>query len=295
MNRIIHIFRKPLKKLYYKLVEYRKYAAKYYVEGKVQNKKKMLYVLAGYKPYLWDDVFSRIKKYQPNDMEVCIGSSGKYCEELSGICKANGWVYVSTKPNNVCVISNLILRLFMMYAYIRINKEFQGSLGYICPTLPLGFYGMHDFLTENNCLKEYEKMFGAHKIGGYELNPSFRLHNGVDEFIWKQIGIFDKKAVEYQCKDFQYEVCGTRTGIAAILFERKFWDEMGGLKRPFMGIGVGDEGDEGQITSFCSLHFKMMVCVKNILVGHFSFGGAEQNMLKFKEQHPEIFELHEDI
>ena len=59
------------------------------------------------------------------------------------------------------------------------------------------------------------------------------------------------------------------------------------------GVGVGDSGDEGQITSFCALNFRACFCVNNILVGHFSFGGAEKNVLRFKNEHPEIFKMKE--
>ena len=290
--------------------EKNKYKTKYKVEGNIKGKKQMLYILSGYKPYLWDDVFGRIKEFQTDEMEVCIGSSGKYCEELSQICKKNDWVYVSTSLNNVCVITNVIMRLFnqaeyifkldediylpegyftdMIAAYDRIEKESPGIIGYTCPVLPLGFYGMHDFLIENNCLDEYEEKFGKHYVGGRAANPVFKTPCGIDEFIWEKMGVFDECAKKYSERPFTYEACATRSGIAAILFKRAFWDEIGGLKNNH-SIGVGDAGDEGQITAYCALQSKMMYCVNNILVGHFAFGGSEPAMLKFKEAHPEIF------
>lgn len=293
--------------------EKKKFDSKYRVEGNIRNKKKMCYIISGYKPYLWSDVFERIKLFQPNDMEVCVASSGKYCQELSNLCKRNDWVYLSTEQNNVCVLSNIVIREFpqaeyifkldediylpqgyfddMVVAYELIEKETPGVIGFICPALPLGFYGMHDFLIRKNCLEEYNKRFGKHYVGGTTLNPAFRQHVGVDVFIWEKIGIFDECAKEYKGSGFAYEPCATRCGIAAILFKRKFWDTMGGLKKT-RGKGLGDQGDEGQITAYCALNFQMTYCVKNILVGHFAFGGSEPDVLKFKEKHPEYFELH---
>lgn len=295
------------------MVEKNKYKTKYKVEGTIKNKEKMLYVLSGYKQFLWKDVFERIKEFQTKDMEVCIVSSGKYCTELSEICRQNDWIYISTELNNVCVASNIVIREFpkaiyiykldediyipkdyfkdMFEAYKIIEKESQGEIGYICPVLPLGFYGMHEFLIENNCLNEYEIKFGKHYLGGSILNPVFREGKGVDEFIWEKIGIFDECARKYKEKGFKYEACISRTGIAAILFKRDLWNKMGGLKKP-QGLGIGDQGDEGQITSFCALNFELIYCVKNILVGHFSFGGSETNVLKFKEKYPEYFSLN---
>lgn len=68
------------------------FSSKFKIEGEIQNKKNMVFILAGYKPYLWDDVFTRIKQFQPPDLEVCVASSGLYNNELSLICKKNGWV-----------------------------------------------------------------------------------------------------------------------------------------------------------------------------------------------------------
>ena len=140
-----------------------RHGSKYKLEGKIQNKEILLFVLAGYKEYLWDDVFSRIKQSQLPNMEICIGSSGKYCKDLSNICKNNGWCYLSTSLNNMCVLTNIILRDFsqatyyfkldediyihrnyfqkMIDAYNLIEKsEEKYEIGYLCPNLPLGSY-----------------------------------------------------------------------------------------------------------------------------------------------------------
>lgn len=180
----------------------------------------------------------------------------------------------------------------MLEAYEKIRGEVPAYIGYICPMLPLGFYGMHDFLKAKCCLDEYEELFGVHKIGGTVVNPVFREHKGVDEFIWKRIGIFDECAMQYKKNGFSYKVCETRTGIAAIMFARELWDELGWLDKGH-GYGVGEGGDEEQITSYCMLHFRLIFCVRHILVGHFSFGGSEPAMEKFRADNPEIFYLKE--
>ena len=304
-----------IKKILEKRNEKTKYKTKYVVEGHGNDEKYLLFVLAGYKDFLWDDVFKRIKDYQLKNMDVCIASSGVYNSRLSDICKRNNWVYLSTKLNNVCVITNVIMRLFdkaeyifkldediyipngyfedMLTTYRQIEDNEPVKIGYLCPMLPLGFYGMHKFLIDNNCLTEYEEKFGKHFIGGSTVNRSFRKGDGVDEFIWEKIGCFDKKALEYKNKGEDYEACFSRSGIAAVLFKRDFWTEMGGLKRG-RGIGVGNAGDEGQITAYCYLNYKVCFCANNILVGHFSFGGSEQNVLAFKEKHPFIFNQIEE-
>ena len=74
-----------------KLSEYyrerEKYNSRFTVEGVIKNYPKMLYILSGYKPYLWDDVVERVKLFKTDDMDFCVASSGKYGEELSDLCK----------------------------------------------------------------------------------------------------------------------------------------------------------------------------------------------------------------
>ncbi|MDD3944762.1 MAG: hypothetical protein PHS38_08620 [Bacteroidales bacterium] len=310
----INYAKKTRRRILQKYAEFRNTRSRYSVEGNIKNSPKLLFVLAGYKPYLWDDVFKRIKTSQLDDMDVCISSSGKYCKELSSICRENDWIYLSTKLNNVCVMTNIILKLFskaeyifkmdediylpknyfssMIAAYDKIEADTEYEIGYILPTMPLGVYAMHNFLKERGKLKEYENKFGKHIIGGTSVNPVLREHIGVDEFIWSLIGNFDDCARDYSEKPFSYEICPIRPSIASILFKRKFWDDLGLLKK-FRDSGVGDSGDEGQMTTYCALNYRACFCVKNLMVGHFAFGGSEPNVLKIKDKHPEYFEFNE--
>lgn len=313
---LLRSIKRIIKKILTNIKDVENYNTRYKIEGVIKDKKVLLFVLAGYKSFLWNDIFERIKRNQLEDMEICVASSGKYCAELSKICKKNGWIYLSTKLNNVCVVTNVIMRQFsqaeyifkldediyipdgyfkdMLEAYKNIEKQEACDIGYICPVLPLGFYGMHDFLIRNNCLEEYENRFGPHKRGGSRVNPAFRKKVGVDEFIWEKIMNFDNCAALYKQDGFSYEACFARTGIAAILYTKRFWNDFGCFKRG-RGIGVGEMGDEGQITTFCILNFYLVFCVKNILVGHFAFGGAEDAVLELKQLKPEIFSIKKSL
>ena len=50
-----------------------------------KDKKNLCIIIAGYKKILWEDVFGRLEKFMPKDMDVCIVSSGLYNEELDKI------------------------------------------------------------------------------------------------------------------------------------------------------------------------------------------------------------------
>ena len=46
--------------------------AEYKFEDRRKNCKKLCMVLSGYKDFLWDSVFGRLKKFVPEDIDICI-------------------------------------------------------------------------------------------------------------------------------------------------------------------------------------------------------------------------------
>ena len=46
-----------------------------------KHRKDLCIIIAGYKPYLYQDVFERLIRFLPEQMDVCIDSSGIYSEE----------------------------------------------------------------------------------------------------------------------------------------------------------------------------------------------------------------------
>src|SRR5574344_2528256 len=74
--------------------------------------KKMCMILAGYKPLVWEDVKARILNYIPKDIDVCLLSSGKYCDYLADDAKKYNWSYLSTSDNKVTLIQNIAISLF---------------------------------------------------------------------------------------------------------------------------------------------------------------------------------------
>ena len=101
------------------LVKDRKSLTKKYIfENRMKSKEKICFILAGYKEFSYDIVFSRIKKFVPKDVEVCILSSGKYSEKLSKIASDNDWSYLSTEINNVSLVTNLAISLHPEADYI---------------------------------------------------------------------------------------------------------------------------------------------------------------------------------
>ena len=96
----------------------KKLNGKFIFEDRKKDFSKVCIVLAGYKPFLYNAIFGRIKKFIPEDIEVCIVSSGKYDNELSIIAEENNWSYLSIKKNCVTLAQNIAINLFKNAEYI---------------------------------------------------------------------------------------------------------------------------------------------------------------------------------
>ena len=90
----------------------RRVKGKYTFINRKKDSEKLCIILAGYKQFLWEDVFGRIEKYVPKDIDVCIVSSGLYSEELAKIAEKNDWSYLSVKQNKVSLAQNIAINLF---------------------------------------------------------------------------------------------------------------------------------------------------------------------------------------
>lgn len=287
------------------------FASKYTFIDRKKDEKKLLYILAGYKPYLWDEVFERINKFIPNDIEVCVLSSGKYVETLEAVCEKYGWSYLYTERNNICVISNIVLRLFseaeLVYKmdedmfltqgcfgnlerlmYTLEDKNYD--VGFVGPYVPLNSCCLYDFLEERNATKEFEEKFGEMKRGCAAYDDRFRIDMGIDSFVWDLTGNIDEFSAGRKNQDEEYRICELRYMIGFILFRRSVWERMGKFKVG-LGKGSGSEGDEGQLISYSALQGLAMAYDNTCAVGHFSFGGAEDSMMKFYNENPHILEM----
>lgn len=81
-------------------------------EDRRRGASKACFVLSGYKEFLWDIVFERLKRFVPDDVDVCILSSGLYSDRLARIAWENGWSYLSTELNDITLVQNIAIDLF---------------------------------------------------------------------------------------------------------------------------------------------------------------------------------------
>lgn len=274
---------------------------------------KLCVILAGYKKLLWDDVFERLIKFAPKDMDVCIVSSGLYDETLNKIAEENNWSYLSLKQNKVTLVQNIAINLHpkakliykidedifitknffsqLLETYERVEKESHYRIGFVAPLLPINGYSNVDILEKTGLLEEFENKFGkAYHDGG--ANEKIIKNPDIAKFMWgetsEKLRNIDKLSEEFSKKEFEYSICPIRFSIGAILFSRDIWEDMGRFE---VKAGANMGRDEAQMCLYCMIESKAIVVSENTIAGHFSYGPQTKAMEEYYKKNREVFKL----
>ncbi len=276
--------------------------SKYKFDNRLQGKEKYLIVLAGYKQYLYSYVFSRLEKYLPNDIDVCIVSSGLYDEKLSSIAKNNQWSYLSVEKNKVAIAQNIAISLNenakyiykmdedifvtqnsfekLYDTYIDVKNNGKTDIGFVAPIIPLNGFGFMKILEYYNLEKQYSEKFGRPIYSSRNEMPIIS-NPETAKFFWGEGGYvpnLDQMNADFSLLPYNYSVCSIRFSIGFIMFDRALWDAMD-MFRQTLGSGIGN--DETQICGFCINSSKPIIVSGNCVVGHFSFGPQTKSMVDY--------------
>ena len=153
---------------------------RYKFHNRRKNSSLLVMILAGYKPFLWDNVFARIKAFAPDDADVCVISSGKYDSTLAEFAEKNNWSYLSTKRNCVLAQNKAILLhpsaefiykidedIFttknsfsvMMNTYRKVIADGLYEPGFVAPLLPINAYAHVRVLEKLGLTEIYTQKF----------------------------------------------------------------------------------------------------------------------------------------
>lgn len=289
------------------------FGGKHNFENRSKNSDTAILILAGYKDFLWDIVFERIKAFAPKDADVCLISSGLYSEELSCIAKEFNWSYLSTKKNNVCIAMNIGILCFpgaswiykidedifvtknffnnTMDTYMNCKKDdsFYRDPIFVAPLIPINAFGYAHLLRRLGLEDAYRAKFGAPHIGGatpVESDIEFA------KFIWGGYSVPSIDELDARCGAVKSEplACPIHFSIGAILMERQMWERIGfftGWKRNGMGA------DEMQLNKYAVIYSTPMLIAADTCVGHLSFGPQNAAMKEFFENNKKLFEIRE--
>ena len=291
-------------RLLYEIEE--RFTTSYIFENRQQRKNKLLLVLAGYKETLWNEIFGRIKKYTPQDYDVCILSSGLYSERISSMCEENQWSYLSTKENKISVILNLGIHLHKNAEWITkmdedifltrnalqvlentcvlYEKNERYEVGFVTSLIPVNTYGYTRFLELYHMKEEYEKRFGKSKVTDGHHHTRIVNDSDVAKFLWgkpQSMGEYIDQINEIALqRPITYSVCPSRYSIGLIQFHKELWFDMG----MFPDVGVTNMGaDEECINFYCMMHGKVMLVAENTVTGHVGYKEQSGDMLNYYE------------
>ena len=278
---------------------------------------KLLVILAGYKEIVWECVFPRVVKYVPDDIDVCIVTSGLENEKLKIMCSENGWSYMSTIKNHVSLVVNLAVYLHpeakyiykmdedmfltkgvfetMLETYKKVEQNYE--VGFVTPLIPINGYGYVRLLELFDAVSLWEERFGELKYTDcYCHHRTIHDDPQAARFMWGEdnpaMGSIDTMNSILQNKDFMYSICPIRYSIGFILFHRNNWVRMGMLPVP-KDCNMGS--DEIYICKFCMMQARVMAVAENTVVGHFNYGGPQTKaMEEYYLANKHIFMLNED-
>lgn len=281
---------------------------------------KLCIVLAGYKELLWDDVFGRLAAFVPNDVDVCIMTSGLIDERLMDIAEAHGWSYLSTGVNHLSLVQNLAIDLhphakwiykidedmFLTEGFFEVLYDTYRSVerdslyrpAFVSPLINVSCYGHLRLLSKLDLLDDFRK------TGLTDMKYSDGLHHNrqvIDEpevakYMWGKtqpvLRDIDRLTRRFADGSPEYTICPVRYSIGAILFTRDAWEEFGHFPITFVGgeYGLGD--DEEHICHYACFTGRVMVISENVVVGHLGYGGVQtKEMLEYYKCHREQFAL----
>ena len=299
---------------YPKINEQISFTNKYVFENRSNNNDSLCMILAGYKEFLWDNIFDRINKFSEDNIDICIVSSGLYSEKLSKIAEEYGWSYISTKRNSITQTQNTAIKLFPYAKYIYkldedifvtknyfktlkntyeyVQEEGEYDIGFVAPILPINGYSHVVLLKKLNLIDYYNENFEMVKYAAgdkrmIENNPE------VAKFMWGENEIvphIDDINESLQNSHLSYSAVPIRFSIGAILFHRNLWENMKYFK---VRLGIGLGLDERQICTYCMINSKAMIVSENSCVGHLGFQNQNKDMKKYYLNNPQRFAIKE--
>lgn len=285
-----------------------------------KGSEKLCIILAGYKPTLWDDVFSRIAAFVPGDVDVCIMTSGLVDEHLQAIAEKNDWSYLSTSVNHLSFVQNIAIELHpnakwiykldedmfvtqgffeaMLNTFTELESESLYRPAFVSPLINVSCYGHLRLLEKLGLLDDFRS------TGLTDMKYSDGLHHNrqvIDEpkvakYMWGDsqpvLRDIDELTKRFSSGGLQYSICPVRFSIGAILFAREAWESFGHFPITFVGgpYGLGD--DEEHICNYACFTGRVMVVNENIVVGHLGYGGSQTKaMIQYHAEHRDQFRL----
>lgn len=280
---------------------------------------KLCIVLAGYKQPLWNEVFGRLAAALPDDVDVCIMTSGLKNEELMAIAERNGWSYLSTERNHLSLIQNRAIELHPKAQWIyKIDEDMFLTKGFfeilldtyravrddgfyepafVSPLINVSCYGHIRLLEKVGLIDDFRStgLTNVKVTDGLHHNHQVLQNPEVAKYLWGAtqpvLRDLDALTERFSADPLSYTICPVRYSIGAILFSRASWDEFGHFPLTFVGSEFGLGDDEEHICNYACFTGRAMVVSENVVAGHLGYGPQSKEMTAYYLAHQTDFAL----
>lgn len=297
-----------------KLQYYMNYVGKY--ELILDNKKwyeNLLIILTWYDSFLDEKVFERVHKYLDDNIDVCVLTPWKKCNNILDYCKKFGRSYLYTKQNKLSFGQNIIIKLHEKAKYIYkidgdifITKGFFKNLknkynlalknsefipSAVAPVININWrtysyfldviWKKDDFIAKFKELKQsvcdkWENIWYSWDVAKYIRKCTFNIDDKQEKF-FNDIDI---------TKNFLTNPI--RFSIWCFMFTREHWKNLDGkgFKQWYpWAMWV----EEVQFLGYSLYKSRPIILCENQLVWHFCFWPQKQQMKEFFEQNKNLF------
>ena len=292
---------------------------KYAFIDRSKGNENLCIVLAGYKQPLWDEVFSRLAKFSPDNLDVCVMTSGLENEALKNIAEEHGWSYLSTEANHLSLIQNIAIEVHPSAKWIyKIDEDMFLTEGFfetlretydlalndtiyvpafVSPLINVSCYGHLRLLEKCGLTNDFREtgLTTMKLTDGLNHDVEVLRDPAVARYMWGEtqpvLRDIDALTRRFMKDDLSFTVCPVRYSIGAILFTREAWMQFGGFPLTFVGgpYGLGD--DEEHICHYACFTGRAMVVSENCVVGHLGYGPQTEEMLRYYLDHKDRFAL----
>ena len=295
-------------------------ASSYDFVDRSRGSEKLCIVLAGYKPTLWDDVFGRLAAYVPEDVDVCIMTSGLKNQKLQNLAEKYGWSYLSTTVNHLSLIQNITIEehphakwIYKLDEDMFISKNFFTALkdtyrlvvddsfylpAFVSPLINVSCYGHLRLLEKCGLIEDFRAtgLTDMKITDGLHHNKAIIEDAHVARYMWgdtqPMLRDVDALTERFSQEKLSFTVCPTRYSIGAILFTREAWEDFGRFPLTFVGSEYGLGDDEEHICHYACFTGRAMIVSENSVAGHLGYGPQTKEMVKYYLDHKDRFALH---
>ena len=139
------------------------------------------------------------------------------------------------------------------------------------------------FLDSINVREEFEETFGKQFFTDNFQDAIVHKDSKVAIWLWEHSLPFDRVA-DYIRKTYHGKrgLCSLRFSVGAVMFDRKFWEDLGYFDVRFIG---GMALEEEQMNAYCINNMRSIIIAEDVLVGHLGFYRQKDACKTFFEEH----------